>query len=364
MILPVELRKSIDTSYDIHITTNLLQRIGADLHNNSIGDQYAIITDSNVKQLYGNTLLSELEDNHLSAFLFHFPAGEESKTIPIYQQLLQKLINTGLTRKSVIIALGGGVVGDIAGFLAATYMRGISYIQIPTTLLAQVDSSIGGKTALNLSEGKNLLGAFYQPQRVYIDPSLLPTLSTRHFHNGLVEIIKHGVIFDSTLFRYLETHIQEIKTQDIDTLSQLIYHSCKIKANVIQQDEREQNIRVILNYGHTLAHALEQIEKYTLLHGEAVSIGMNYAGKLAVTKGFWHQSEHERQQRLLNAFDLPSHSPQNVEQVISLMRRDKKGEKGRIMFVLPKTIGKMVSINGNYKIPIPEEELKATLLTY
>lgn len=364
MILHLDLRKNIDTSYDIHITTNLFQQIGADLQNNPLGDQYAIITDSNVKQLYGNTLLSELEDNHLSAFLFHFPAGEESKTIPIYQQLLQKLIQTGLTRKSVIIALGGGVVGDIAGFLAATYMRGISYIQIPTTLLAQVDSSIGGKTALNLPDGKNLLGAFYQPRRVYIDPTLLHSLSAQHFRNGLVEIIKHGVIFDSSLFQYIETHIQKIKAQDIDTLSQLIYLSCKIKANIIQQDEREQNIRAILNYGHTLAHALEQIENYTLLHGEAVAIGMNFAGRLAVNKGYWHQSEHERQQHLLKVFNLPSHSRQNIKQLLSLMRRDKKGEKGKIMFVLPKTIGKMVSINGNYKIPISKEELETTLLTY
>jgi 3-dehydroquinate synthase len=364
MILPVKLRKNIDDSYDIHITTDLFRQIGAELRTNPIGDQYAIITDSNVKQLYGNTLLSELEANQLSANLLHFPAGEESKTISLYQQLLQKLVHSRLTRKSVIIALGGGVVGDISGFLAATYMRGIPYIQIPTTLLAQVDSSIGGKTALNLPEGKNLLGAFYQPKRVYIDPSLLHTLSTRHFHNGLVEIIKHGIIFDSTLFRYIETHIPEIQAQDIDTLSQLIFHSCKIKANIIQQDEREQNIRVILNYGHTLAHALEQIEKYTLFHGEAVAIGMNYAGILAVIKGFWRQSDHERQQRLLEAFNLPSHSTQNSEQLISLMRRDKKGEKGKIMFVLPMSIGKMMSINGNYKIPVPEEELKATLLTY
>ena len=364
MILPVKLRKHVDNSYDIHITTDLFQQIGADLRTNPIGDQYAIITDSNVKQLYGNTLVSELEANQLSASLLHFPAGEESKTISIYRRLLQKLIHTGLTRKSVIIALGGGVVGDIAGFLAATYMRGISYIQIPTTLLAQVDSSIGGKTALNLPEGKNLLGAFYQPKRVYIDPSLLHTLSTRHFQNGLVEIIKHGVIFDSTLFRSLETHIPDIQARDNDTLSQLIFHSCKIKANIIQQDEHEQNIRVILNYGHTLAHALEQIEKYTFFHGEAVAIGMNYAGKLAVTKGFWNQSEYERQQRLLEAFNLPTHSTQNSEQLLSLMRRDKKGEKGKIMFVLPKIIGKMMSINGDYKIPVPEEELKATLLTY
>lgn len=364
MILPVKLRKNVDDSYDIHITTDLFQQIGADLRTNPIGDQYAIITDSNVKQLYGNTLLSELEANQLSTHLLHFPAGEASKTISIYQQLLQKLIHSGLTRSSVIIALGGGVVGDIAGFLAATYMRGIPYIQIPTTLLAQVDSSIGGKTALNLPEGKNLLGAFYQPKRVYIDPSLLLTLSTRQFHNGLAEIIKHGVIFDFTLFQYIETHIPEIQAHDIVTLIHLIYHSCKIKANIIQQDEREQNIRVILNYGHTLAHALEQIEKYTLFHGEAVAIGMNFAGKLAVTKGFWRQSEYERQQRLLKAFNLPSHYAQNNEQLISLMHRDKKGEQEQIMFVLPMTIGKMMSINGDYKIPIPEEELKATLLTY
>lgn len=364
MILPVKLRKNVDISYDIQITTDLFQQIGAELRTNPVGDQYAIITDSNVKQLYGNTLLSELEANHLSVSLLHFPAGEESKNISIYQLLLQKLIHSGLTRKSVIIALGGGVVGDIAGFLAATYMRGIPYIQIPTTLLAQVDSSIGGKTALNLPEGKNLVGAFYQPIRVYVDPSFLLTLSTRHYNNGLVEIIKHGVIFDSTLFRYIETHISEIKARDIDTLSQLIFHSCKIKVNIVQQDEREQNLRVILNYGHTLAHALEQIEKYTLFHGEAVAIGMNYAGKLAVTKCFWRQSERERQQRLLKAFNLPTHSAQNSEQLISLMHRDKKGEKGKIMFVLPMTIGKMMSINGDYKIPIPEKELKATLLTY
>jgi 3-dehydroquinate synthase len=364
MILNVDLRKEVDTSYDIHIATDLFHIIGKDLQKNPLGDQYAIVTDSNVKPLYGTTLLTELEENHLSAFLFDFPAGEASKALHTYQHLLQQLIRNKFTRKSVIIALGGGVVGDIAGFVAATYMRGISYIQIPTTLLAQVDSSIGGKTALNLPEGKNLLGAFYQPRRVYIDPSLLLTLSKRHYQNGLVELIKHGVIFDSTLFHYLETHIQEIKAQDMNVLSQLIFNSCKIKANIIQQDEYEQNIRSILNYGHTLAHALEQIENFNLLHGEAVAIGMNYAGKLAVRKDLWCQSEHARQSRLLNAFDLPFHSPHDAQHLVSLMHRDKKAEKGKIIFVLPKAIGAMASINGNYQISVSEEELTATLLTY
>ncbi len=364
MILHVDLKKEIDTSYNIHIAPNLFQTIGKDLNQNSLGDQYAIITDSNVELLYGRTLLCQLQENHLSTFLLPFPAGEESKIILTYQQLLQQLIRYGFTRKSVIIALGGGVVGDVAGFLAATYMRGIPYIQIPTTLLAQVDSSIGGKTALNLPEGKNLLGAFYQPRKVFIDPSLLTTLSKQHFQNGLVETIKHGIIYDSTLFSYIENHIQDIKTQNMHVLTHLIHHSCKIKATIIQQDEHEQNIRAILNYGHTLAHALEQIENYRLSHGEAVAIGMNYAGKLAIKKDLWCQSEYERQSALLQAFNLPSHSTQNAKHLVSLMHRDKKVEKGEIMFVLPTAIGKMASINGNYKIPVSKEELIDTLLTY
>jgi len=242
------------------------------------------------------------------------------------------------------------------------YMRGIPCIQVPTTLMAQVDSCVGGKTAVDLPEGKNLIGSFHQPKRVYIDPTVLLTLPVREMRSGLAEIIKHGVIYDRGLFEYLEKNLEAVKGLDREALTHIIFKSCQIKSEVVEKDEKEENLRSILNYGHTLGHAIEQCEKYKgHLHGEAVAIGMNYAGRLAVNKGFWQEQGLKRQNKLIESFNLPLQTEFHPNELIEAMCHDKKAEGGRIMFVLPESIGKMATVDGRYRIPISKEELVSVL---
>ena len=240
-------------------------------------------------------------------------------------------------------------------------MRGIPYIQVPTTLLAQVDSSIGGKTAVDTKEGKNLIGSFHQPKKVYIDPSLLKTLPEREFVSGLAEVIKYGIIYDREFFKYLEDNVDGIKSLNEEKLLHIIKTSCTIKKRIVEEDPKEENKRAILNYGHTPAHALERLSGYKCLHGEAVSVGMRISGWIAVKKGFWSLDEWERQNRLIEAFDLPLKMDFNIDEFIKTLYYDKKAEGGTLMFVLPKRIGEMASIDGKYKIPVSEGELRMFL---
>lgn len=321
-----------------------------------------MITDSNVRGLLGDRLVDGLKDEGLEVSLLDFPAGEESKSLRTVGSLTRLMIHNGFDRTSAVIALGGGVVGDVAGFVAAIYMRGIPYLQIPTTLMAQVDSSVGGKTAVDLPEGKNLLGAFHQPKRVYIDPTVLSTLPDREIKNGVAEIIKYGVIYDREFFEYLETNVATIMGLDEKTLTHIILKACQIKSEIVQKDEREENLRSILNYGHTLGHAEETCSHYPRrLHGEAVAIGMNCAGSLAVKKGFWRDEDLKRQNNLIGSLGLPLQSNHDPMDLVKAMRYDKKAEGGGIMVVLPARIGKMATINGRYRIPVSEEELLSVL---
>ena len=357
----LNLQRVIDESYDILIGYGLLENIPLDLKRNPLGNKYAIITDSNLKDLYGEKLLERFREENLNACLIDVPAGEESKSLDTVGYLVGKLLENNLDRKSAVIALGGGVVGDLSGFTASIFMRGIPYIQVPTTLLAQVDSSIGGKTAVDTIEGKNLIGAFYQPKKVYIDPSLLKTLPKREFISGLAEVIKYGVIYDRKFFEYLEKNINEIKRLNEEKLLHIIRTSCIIKKSVVEEDPRDENKRAILNYGHTPAHALERLSGYKCLHGEAVSVGMRISGWIAVRKGFWSLDEWERQNRLIKSFGLPLEMDFEIEEFIKALYYDKKVEGGTLMFVFPKCIGEMASINGKYKIPVSEKELRIFL---
>lgn len=358
----VNLRKEVDESYDISIEPNLLERISHDLKTSPLGNKYAIVTDSNVRDLYGERLLKSLKKEGMNACLLDFPAGERSKNMETVTPLIGGLLENGLDRKSAVIALGGGVVGDVAGFTASIFMRGIPCIQVPTTLLAQVDSSIGGKTAVDTAEGKNLVGLFFQPKRVYIDPAVLNTLPKREFANGLAEVIKHGIIGDGEFFRFLEENITKIKKMDPEPLTRAIWVSCKIKKEVVEEDPKEENKRAILNYGHTVGHAIEAYGGYKkYLHGEAVAIGMNYAGRLAVKKGFWREDELERQNKLLKKASLPIQCDLDPKEIIKQMAHDKKAEAGAIMFVLPKGIGEMATVKGRYRIPVSNEELMSIL---
>jgi len=364
MKLRVELKKQIDDSYDILIEPGLLDRVPKHLKENPLGDKYTIITDSNVRTLYGEALLSCLEEEDIESCLIDFPAGETSKNLSTLEHLASELVDNGMNRKSAVIALGGGVVGDLAGFVAATYMRGINYIQIPTTLLAQVDSSVGGKTAVDIREGKNLLGAFYQPKAVYIDPNVLLTLTDRQIRNGMAEVIKYGVVYDREFFEYVEKNEEIIKKRNVEALTRVVYKSCEIKRKVVKMDEKEGNLRSILNYGHALGHAEEKCRSYEILHGEAVAIGMNFAGRLATQMGFWNEEELERQNRLIESFGLPLRSVCSPEELLEVMRHDKKAESRRIMFVLPERIGKMATVDGSYRIPVSERDLSIALARF
>ncbi len=271
------------------------------------------------------------------------PAGESSKSLNIYETLITKALQHGLNRKSAIIALGGGVTGDLAGFAAATYMRGIDFIQIPTSLLAQVDSSVGGKVAVNHTLAKNIIGAFYQPEFVYINVSTLTTLPKREFSSGMAEIIKHGFIYDEVFLKSLDEDMDKLMSLDFAVLAEAIKNSCRIKAQIVEQDEKENGIRAILNFGHTIGHAIEAVagyDKYT--HGEAVSLGMVYESLIAREMGLIDDDYVERLRFMLHRANLPTAMTDlDTDKLIQKMSFDKKNQDNRITFVLPTDYGKV-----------------------
>ncbi|MCX5779801.1 MAG: 3-dehydroquinate synthase, partial [Firmicutes bacterium] len=274
-----------ERSYDICIGENWLPKLGQLLGISPKTSQAIMITDENVSRLWSQQVFEVLAAAGFQVEITVIPGGEGCKNLATTAQLQEHMVSIGLDRKSLVLALGGGIVGDIAGFVAATYMRGINYIQIPTTLLAQVDSSVGGKTGVNLPQGKNLVGAFYQPDLVFIDTIFLTTLPEREFLTGLAEVIKYGIIWDRDFFAYLETHRQRIKARDSECLLHLISRCCTIKADIVAQDETEQGVRALLNLGHTYGHAFEALSNYRFTHGEAVAIGTICAARLASDLG-------------------------------------------------------------------------------
>jgi len=302
-----------------------------------------IVSDSNVYGLYGKTIeeaLSESSPRLLKPAVFG--AGEASKTLGTVSNIYHEAVSADIDRSSVVIGFGGGVTGDIAGFVAATYMRGIDFIQVPTTLLAMVDSSVGGKTGVDLPEGKNLVGAFWQPKLVLIDPSLLKTLPEREIRCGLAEIVKYGVILDEDFFNTLESNTDKINMRDSSFYEFMISKCCSIKAAVVKEDEREETgLRAVLNYGHTFGHGLEAASGFAdLLHGEAVSVGMCMAADLAVQMGIFTRDSAQRQEKLLSSLNLPcSVKGCNPESVYNAMKKDKKKKSGKISFILPEKIG-------------------------
>lgn len=301
-----------------------------------------IITDSNVAPLYLKSFKRRLKKNCDRVDSIVVPAGEKSKSITLADSLWNRLLDLKTDRKSTIIAFGGGVVGDLAGFAAATFARGIDLVQVPTTLLAQVDSSVGGKTAINLPNAKNMVGAFWQPRAVVIDPNLLETLDDANFVSGLAEVVKYGVIMDESFFVFLENHVDQINERDPETLVRIIATSCRLKAEVVGQDERESSgRRAILNYGHTFGHAIEKVYRYgTWLHGQAVAIGMQAAARLAVQMDLCDGELLARQTALLTALNLPLLiEPGKENELIAAMHRDKKVAAGKLRLVLPTRIG-------------------------
>ena len=333
-----------ERSYPIIIREGLLGEIGTDLQNRSIAKRYGVIADEYVASLFGDTILDSLAAGGMSAELITFARGEASKSLDTIARLASSLAQRGFDRQDGLLALGGGVTGDITGFLAASYMRGIPFVQVPTTLLAQVDSSVGGKTGVDIPEGKNLVGAFYQPRCVYIDSQVLNVLPESELLNGLAEVIKYGVIYDRTFFEFLENRRQDILALELPVLEEVIATCCAIKADVVEKDERETDLRRILNYGHTIGHAIEAASGYSLAHGSAVAIGMVAAAELAGLKGILAADEKLRIEKLISDFGLPVKIPGELDrqEITNYLKTDKKTVGGRVFFVLPTTIGKVI----------------------
>lgn len=349
-----------ERSYEILIDRGNLSTIGQRLLRFSIGNKIAIVSNPVVSELYSDRVLNSLRKEGFDPFLILIPDGETYKDYFWSYHILTKLLELGFDRKSCLLALGGGVIGDITGFVASVYMRGIPYIQIPTTLLAQVDSSVGGKTAVNHSLGKNMIGTFWQPALVWIDVDTIDSLSEREFLSGLAEVIKYGVIWDREFFEFLEKNRDKIIKRDKNTLITIIRRSCEIKSEVVSKDERESALRAILNYGHSIGHAIETITGYSLyLHGEAISIGMAYEAKLANTLGFLNKDEFLKIKKILKEYSLPVDMPSIIDiyGIIKTVLLDKKNIQGKIRMVIPESIGKM-KIN----FEVGEEELKKVLI--
>lgn len=324
----------------IEIKHGINLKIPKKLKTLNLSNSFAIITDSTVKKLYGGKLLWNLKKEGFKAELFVFPEGEKSKTFSTMELLANQMVEKGVDRDSCIIALGGGVVGDVAGFLASIFMRGIPVIQIPTTLLAMIDSSIGGKTGVNLKSGKNLIGTFYQPEKIFIDPFYLKTLPLKHLRNGLAEAIKYGVISSPTLFKFIEKNLGKILKLDLRIIEKLIAKCVKIKLKIVEKDEKEKGPRQILNYGHTFGHAVEKMSNYTLLHGFAISLGMVLANQKAVEKGLLKKADAYRIKNLLKKANLPVYTMHKP--TLKNIASDKKKHGKTLNFILPKKIGEAI----------------------
>jgi len=331
-----------DRSYPIDIGHDLLEN--AELFSPAFPSGTTILTvaDVTTAALYGDRLTATLEGFGARVSTAVVPCGESSKSVEQLARLWSIAVNAGLDRHSVVVALGGGVVGDLAGFLAASLYRGVGFVQVPTTLLAMVDSAVGGKTGINLPEGKNLVGAFLQPSHVVCDLAVLASLSEREFNAGMAEVIKYGCIYDSAFFAWMEENVARISARDGEALAHVVARSCEIKAEVVSQDEREGGLRAILNFGHTLGHAIEQVSGYgNWLHGEAISVGMMFAAHLSVQVNGLPEVDVERIRALLAAFSLPVTCPGlALHGALAAMAVDKKAVGSIPRFVLLEALGK------------------------
>lgn len=328
-------------SYNILITSDILGQAGSLVRQISPARKIILVSNPLVYGIYGYRCLKSLQNSGFEVTLALMPDGEQYKNMDEAMKVLDQAVGAGIERSSLCIALGGGVVGDLAGFVAAIYLRGIDFIQIPTTLLAQVDSSVGGKVAVNHPSGKNLLGVFYQPKLVIIDTDTLKTLDNREFLSGLGEVVKYGIIYDYEFFTSLEKQAESLVKHDEASLQKIIYHSCQIKSQIVARDETEQGLRAILNLGHTFGHAVEKLGNYKLYrHGEAVAVGIAAACNLSCAIGLMSEEEVQRVENLFKKLQInikfPAYAP---EDVVRAMQGDKKIKNDKINFVLPKGIG-------------------------
>ena len=340
---PLQVKENGELRYEIHFLNTFsglsdeLQKLGypADV-------KACIVADSNTAPLYADAVKEELEKAFGKAVVFLLPAGEPSKTLEHIEDLYEFLIQEHFERRDFLVALGGGVVGDMTGFAAATYLRGIDFIQVPTTLLAMVDSSIGGKTGVDFRGHKNMVGAFYMPKLVYMDLSTLKTLPQRELSCGMAEVIKYGYTFDAPFLSILKGSPDKVFSYDLPFLAQMIYRCCNYKRTVVEEDPREKGRRALLNFGHTIGHAVEKLKKFTLLHGECVSIGMAAAIYLSMKKGYLAESDLDGCRELASLYHLPTEVQAdgfNAEDVLKTLKSDKKMSAGKVRFILLKKAG-------------------------
>jgi 3-dehydroquinate synthase len=338
-----------ERSYDIEIGVGNLADAGRFLIDRVKATHVILITDDNVHKLHAMRVAESLGEQDIEVDVIVVEPGEESKSLDVAGNLWQALLELGADRKTIVVAVGGGVVGDLAGFIAATYARGLRFLQVPTSLLAQVDSSVGGKVGIDLPQAKNMVGAFLQPLGVLIDTKTLATLPENEYRAGLAEVVKYGVILDAEFFAYLENHIAAVMARDEAVLTQTVARCCRLKADVVEKDEREETgLRAILNFGHTFGHSFETLLGYgTLLHGEAVAIGMVCAARLAERLGRTDATLTARLHSLLQTFGLPVDVPAlDPEKILDSMMHDKKVQHGKLHFVLPSRMGH-VELVGN-----------------
>jgi 3-dehydroquinate synthase len=340
--IPVPIHETRDASYEVHVGRGILDTLPAVLRAACPAARYAVIADHHVAELHGDRLSAILDAAGIPHVVVHFPAGEWNKSREQWGELTDHLLRARLGRDGAVIAFGGGVAGDLAGFVAATYLRGIPYVQVPTTLLAMVDSSVGGKTGVDVSAGKNLVGAFHQPRAVVADVDLLATLPRVHVASGLAEAVKHGVIRDADYLGSLEEPGPLLR-KDLDALAHVAARSIAIKAEVVAEDEREAGLRAILNFGHTVAHAIEARSGYGMLHGEAVAVGMAVEAAAAEAAGIAERGTHARIVRILERCALPVQLPDALatDELLEVMRSDKKSRAARIRLSLPQRCGAM-----------------------
>ena len=347
MIVPVLLGSR---SYDITVGNGQLHDVGALLVAFRPISSAVVLTDTNVQHYgYADRIAAAIVNAGIPTHVLSIAPGESSKTIETVNTLWETLLEDGTDRKSVLVAVGGGVIGDLGGFVAATYARGIRFFQVPTTLLAQVDSSVGGKVGIDLTAAKNMVGAFHQPLGVLIDTKTLLTLPEPEYLSGLGEVVKYGVSLDATLFQYIEDSIEAIQHRDNTVLQKIVAECCRIKAQIVAEDEYETTgRRILLNYGHTFAHAFEVLSGYTILHGLAVSMGSIYAARLAQRLGLVDKEFVRRQLALHRALNLRIEYPLEFvsQHVVKLMQRDKKSEHGQLRFVLPTGLGQCRVVEG------------------
>jgi 3-dehydroquinate synthase len=345
-------------SYRILVEPGVLGRVGDELARLGVGAKVALFSDRAILARHGPPVRESLDKADFQVTVVELPEGESAKTVEVARGGWDALLTAGLDRGSTVVALGGGAVGDLAGFVAATYMRGVNFVQIPTTLLGQVDASIGGKTAIDHPLAKNLIGAFHQPRLVLVDPAVLTTLPEREYRSGLAEVIKHGIVLEAAYFADLEASRGPLLAREIDTLTRVVAGSCRLKAHVVERDEQEAELRAVLNYGHTIGHAVEVATGFARwTHGEAVALGIAAEARLAERLGVASASTTARQVELLRAVGLPvCGSGASPGTVLEALGRDKKARNGRVPFVLAPEIGRFTVV-----FDVPREAVLETL---